>query len=284
MCRLVSYLGPPVLLDDVIVKPMNSLVRQSLHARESEIPTNGDGFGLGWYTPSISRLPAVFKSISPAWNDRNLLHLTAKIESPAFFAHVRAASAGGVAHDNCHPFLYQEWLMMHNGGVEGFKSIKRHLRRLLDDDLYAWIEGGTDSEHVFALFLQRQKGRDLSQLSVVADVLEETIREVLVLVKQFAKTDEPSYFNMCVTDGERLLAARYCSDKTCEPASLHYALGQQFVIREGYGHMLEADGAPQCILVSSERLTQSKERWQTVPPNHMLLVDRGFEVSHRAFS
>jgi glutamine amidotransferase len=115
-----------------LVKPVNSIVMQSLHARESTIPTNGDGFGLGWYVPSISVEPALFMSISPAWNDRNLLHLTAKIKSPCFFAHVRAASSGGVANYNCHPFIHEQWMLMHNGRINDFIVIKRHLRHLLE--------------------------------------------------------------------------------------------------------------------------------------------------------
>jgi len=146
MCRLVAYLGHEVLLEDVLVKPENSIVMQSLHARESEIPTNGDGFGLGWYAPQISPQPALFTSISPAWNDRNLLNLTAKIKSPCFFAHVRAASAGGVTTYNCHPFVQSQWMLMHNGEIHDFIVAKRHLRHLLDDDIYHWIQGETDSD------------------------------------------------------------------------------------------------------------------------------------------
>ena len=161
MCRLISYLGEDIILSDVLVKPDNSLVMQSLHARESNTRTNGDGFGVGWYAPSISSEPALFTSVSPAWNDRNLLHLTSKIKSPAFFAHVRAATGGGVTKYNCHPFIYKQWMMMHNGGITNFNQVKRHLRRLLDDDLYRWIQGETDSEHLFALFLQNAQKRDL---------------------------------------------------------------------------------------------------------------------------
>src|SRR5215216_2121688 len=96
MCRFVAFIGEETLLQDILVKPYNSIVMQSLHARETKIPTNGDGFGLGWYAKKISPHPALFTSIAPAWNDRNLLSLTSKIKSKCFFAHVRAASAGGV--------------------------------------------------------------------------------------------------------------------------------------------------------------------------------------------
>jgi len=177
MCRIVAYLGCPSVLADVLVTPKNSIVMQSLHARETNLRVNGDGFGVGWYVPEISTSPALFTSISPAWNDHNLLHLTAKTKSPCFFAHVRSASTGGVTKYNCHPFIYGNWMFMHNGEINDFILIKRHLRHLLDDDIYDWIKGATDSEHLFALFLQLAKNRDLTQLSTVADVLQETLQK-----------------------------------------------------------------------------------------------------------
>lgn len=261
MCRLVAYVGHDILLEDVLVKPVNSIIMQSLHARESSIPTNGDGFGLGWYVPSISSEPALFTSISPAWNDRNLLNLTAKIKSPVFFAHVRAASAGGVTVYNCHPFVSGDWMLMHNGGIGDFIQVKRHLRRLLDDDMYNWIQGDTDSEHLFALFLQCSKGKDLSNIEAVADVLEETFNLILLLVQQINST-MPSYFNVCLTDGKRLVASRYCSDPKISPETMHYSVGDAFI----------QGGQHECMLVTSEKLTNIDAQWHVVPENHILMV------------
>ena len=287
MCRLVAYLGKEVLLADVLVKPVNSIVLQSLQARESSIPTNGDGFGLGWYVPSISPEPALFTSTLPAWGDQNLLHLTAKIKSSAFFAHVRAASAGGVTHYNCHPFVYGPWMLMHNGGIADFIQIKRHLRRLLDDDIYNWIKGDTDSEHLFALFLQLSKDRDLSQLSVVADVLEETFIQILQLAQYF-NSKETSYFNVCLTDGKRLLASRFCSDLETMPETMHYTLGSRLLTpsvateeSEGKAPIMQKSGHKDCVLVSSEKLNNCEVEWHDVPPNHLLIVDEKVHISTR---
>ncbi len=281
MCRLVAYLGEEMILSDVLVKPHNSLVLQSLHAQESDIRTNGDGFGVGWYTPSIDSEPALFTSVFPAWSNQNLLHLADKVKSPAFFAHVRAASAGGVTQYNCHPFIYNQWMMMHNGTIAGFKQIKRHVRRLLEDDLYDWVKGGTDSEHLYALFLQEAKTRDLSKLEEVLAALEAAIQQVLELVEKFQDTStrKTSYFNLCLTDGKRLLATRYCSDKTVEPASLHYAEGSQFVMKDGYGEMQATKKTPRCILVSSEKLTASDVAWKMLPAHHALLVTEDMALS-----
>lgn len=281
MCRLVAYLGHTLLLEDVLVRPINSIVSQSLHARETRLPTNGDGFGLGWYAPEISPEPALFKSIYPAWNDHNLLNLTAKIQSPAFFAHVRAASAGGVSHYNCHPFMHGRWMLMHNGEICHFLDIKRHLRRLLDDDMYQWIKGETDSEHLFALFLQLSKGHDLSNVLVVAERLQATFAEIEKLSKAFTKPG-PSYYNICLTDGKLLVATRYCTDKVQTPETMHYALGSRFVEKDMHFHMLAPDDGPKTLLVASERLTNFDTEWRDVPANHMMMVTADKHIEMRA--
>lgn len=280
MCRLVAYLGQDVLLEDVLVKPINSIVMQSLHARESTIPTNGDGFGLGWYTPSINQFPALFKSIFPAWNDSNLLHLTAKIKSACFFAHVRAASAGGVSHTNCHPFIHQQWMLMHNGEISHFVLVERHLRHLLDDDIYYWVKGETDSEHLFGLFLQMSKGKSLKKLSVVADILQATLVKTLELVKEFGQTG-PSYFNVCLTDGKRLIATRYCSDLTIEPETMHYSVGRDFEAKGGSCHMVMDKNKTSTIIVASEKLNNFDVEWHDVPTNHLLMVDADLSIQLR---
>ena len=269
MCRLVAYLGRETLLENVLVAPKNSIVMQSLHARETNLRTNGDGFGVAWYAPEINTSPALFTSISPAWNDRNLLNLTAKIKSPCFFAHVRAASVSGVSTYNCHPFVYGDWTFMHNGEIHNFIAIKRHLRRLLDDDIYNSIKGETDSEHFFALFLQLAKGRDLNQLTVVGEVLRETMQRIDELLKEFSSKGT-SYYNLCLTDGRRLAATRFCTNPKRKPESLHYLVEYVFST-QGVWEKKEEKAA--YLVVSSEKLNDLNEGWETVPAQSMLLVD-----------
>jgi glutamine amidotransferase len=155
MCRLLAYIGAPMIIDNFLYQPKNSLVTQSINAKEIEEPLNGDGFGIGWYVPEINDQPVTFVSVNPAWSNRNLRNLAPKIQTRCFVAHVRAASVGEVSESNCHPFQYKELLMMHNGGVENFGNIKRKIRSPLSDELYNWIKGQTDSEHIFAYLLHQ---------------------------------------------------------------------------------------------------------------------------------
>src|SRR5215217_6594790 len=126
MCRWLAYSGSPVLIDEVLYRPEHSLIDQSLHSRLGAETTNGDGFGLGWYAPE-TKTPAVFHSVEPAWNDRNLREV--------------ASTGSAVQQTNCHPFRYGKWLWAHNGLVRGFHLVKRELALAVDESLYPYIEG-----------------------------------------------------------------------------------------------------------------------------------------------
>ena len=125
MCRWLAYSGAPILLEDILFKPAHSLIDQSMSSKSAETPTNGDGFGVGWYDDRPT--PGLFRSIRPAWNDFNLRDLAAHIESPRFLAHVRATSQAVVQETNCHPFRWRNWLFVHNGEVFGIEKFRKKL-------------------------------------------------------------------------------------------------------------------------------------------------------------
>ena len=134
MCRWLAYSGSPVRLEDLLYKPQNSLIIQSLHSRLGAEATNGDGFGVGWYGDAES--PGVFRSTEPAWNDRNLRDLAAHIDSRRVLAHIRASIGSPVQQTNCHPFRHGRWLWMHNGYLADFGAMKRDLALAVDPRLF----------------------------------------------------------------------------------------------------------------------------------------------------
>ena len=104
MCRWMGYSGGTIPLEALLFAAKNNLIDQSMSSRSAETPTNGDGFGVGWY--GQRETPGLFRSIRPAWNDFNLRDLAAQIESALFLAHVRATSQATVQETNCHPFRF----------------------------------------------------------------------------------------------------------------------------------------------------------------------------------
>lgn len=64
MCRFVAYIGPSILADDLLYKPKFSLVTaQTMNAGEMSVSVNGDGFGIGFYAPSLTT-NHVFSAVS----------------------------------------------------------------------------------------------------------------------------------------------------------------------------------------------------------------------------
>ena len=282
MCRFVAYLGRPIVVDELLIKPANSLVHQSHSAGEAVEPLNGDGFGLGWYVRDISPRPGLFRSITPAWNNNNLMYNAAVIQTNCLFAHVRAATEGEISEANTHPFHHRRFLMMHNGGIPRFRRIRRQLLALLSDELFDWIRGRTDSEHVFALLMQNMYQMRRTAPDMTLENLQQGFQQTFDTVQQLKEEagigDEVSTFNMMATDGERIIGTRYSSDPDRGTRTLYFATGSRFECTAGSSRMVHNDDGVQAVLIASEKLNANPDEWQQVPQNHFIAVDADLRV------
>jgi glutamine amidotransferase len=280
MCRFVAYMGQPILLSDLIIKPKNSLINQSIKANEAEEPLNGDGFGIGWYMPTLDPTPGLFVSVRPAWNDQNLNYLAGKIKSDCIFAHVRASTKGMVTEINCHPFHYGNYLFMHNGDIEGFNQIKRAMTEKLSDEYYGMIKGQTDSEHLFAMTLDiLSRNQQESTAPNMGWALEQAIQEVQNIKKKLG-VEEDSYINVAFTDGNDLVAIRYISKPDLSAPTLYYSEGTAYECIDGVCRMKQEE-EDKAVLVVSEKLTAYRSDWHEIPVNHILLVDSNLHIELR---
>jgi glutamine amidotransferase len=263
---------------------------------------NADGFGIGFYTdPKLGAAPCLFTSTVPAWNCANLPRLASKTASRLVFAHLRATTEGSLNEDNCHPFCYGSLMFMHNGGLGGWKHIKRRLAERLHDKWYLQVQGNTDSEWSFALFcdqLQRlgidpssppPKGFGPSALRrallKTIEVINELTSSIPESVVQSENVDTRSLLNFAVTDGHSIICSRYVSSKTDEPASLYYSSGSQWEHRpstteDGDYRMARHDKGADIVLVASEPLTFERENWVNVPTNSILTIHHQSVMVH----
>jgi predicted glutamine amidotransferase len=218
--------------------------------------TNGDGFGIGWYGERDE--PGVYREVMPAWSDDNLLALSQTLSSRLFFAHVRAATAGGISRQNCHPFRHGRHLFMHNGQIGGYAQLRRTLEGELPDTLYALRRGATDSELLFLLAMARvARGEPMPQ--AMLGVLDDT----MVLMRERA-IHQPLRFAAVLADGRQLHAFRIASDG--QPPTLY--------LRRCAGG----------TIVASEPLCEDEPGWQLLPVGAVVTVDhaRCEVTSHRA--
>ena len=282
MCRFLAYRGDPVLLDDLLLGPDHSLVRQSRSSVEPLHPVNADGFGFGWYDPGIGNRPGVYRSVRPAWACRNLPGLARLIRTGHVFAHVRGAHTGMEISDlNCHPFEHDRFLFMHNGMLADFPAVQQRLRRVLDDESFLQIRGTTDSEYLFGLFLDRWNGCGRPRET---GGLRRALLASLVLVNEILEdvgATEPSHLNIALTDGERIIACRHGVGSDSLP-TLHLAADIAIppgCDDAGSGGAADPDsGAGRGVVIASERFNDDAA-WMDVPPHHVVTVESGLDVS-----
>ncbi|KAI9308413.1 nucleophile aminohydrolase [Cunninghamella echinulata] len=282
MCRLLVYKGKKaILLGHLITYPSHSIVNQSFDSKlrlDHRRPLNGDGFGVGWYDNEVNSetriTPCIFTSVTPAWNNTNLVRLAEKIKSPLVFAHVRASTSGAVNEDNCHPWNYGRIMWMHNGGIAEFDKMKRRLQNTLPEKLYLFVQGNTDSEWAFALFLSFLSNPDAEKFEYqeLKTAMIKTISQINTWAEELNIT-EPSLLNFAVTDGESVVCVRYISSRTEEAASLYFSSGTRFeCYKPGRYRMIKADRREDMVVIASEPLTFEKADWLTIPTNSIMVI------------
>jgi predicted glutamine amidotransferase len=273
MCRWMAWLGQSVTIDELLFKTRHGIVDQSLHARMGAEPTNGDGFGLGWY--GSREVPGVYHSVSPAWSDTNLRELSAQIQSRLFLAHVRAAIGSPVQQTNCHPFRHGRWLFLHNGYLGGFHATRRELLFAVDPSLFPELRGSTDTEVVF-------------HLALTFGLEEDPVRALELTVGLIEAAAHPHGIKdavqgtFCATDGTSLWAVRYASGGH-RPRTLFASTDVEAI------HRLYPEDARLSRLCDDDRLVVSEPvsdlpgLWQEIPPSTAARVEHGGVLEERPF-
>lgn len=254
MCRWAAYTGPEIFLEEIVSRPDHSLISQSIHSDEGKTETNGDGFGMAWYGERPE--PGLFRDTYPAWSDPNLLSLAKHVKSGLFLAHVRASTGSATSRNNCHPFVCENWSFMHNGMLGGYDNFRKSVDQLVPDALYAGRKGATDSEAAFLIAL----GDGLAENPKSA--MERTVLKLEALARE--KGCAPYMrFTAAFSDGQRLYAVRYASDRFAP--SLYLRKLCKFA-----GHTLV-----------SEPLDIGDYPWEEVPANSFVCIENGEVVTSK---
>ena len=167
---------------------------------------------------------------------------------------------------------------MHNGGIGGWKYVKRQLADSIGDQWFDGVQGGTDSEWAFALFLDQleRSGVDPSAIlreegfghATLRKAMLSTIKKINDFIKAIPQSraelvDTRSLLNFAVTDGASVVCARYVNSSTDEAASLYFSSGTSWKQEaEGVFKMERRDKGADIVLVASEPLTFERGKMQ----------------------
>ena len=128
------------------------------------------------------------------------------IKSKNVISHIRKATQGQVALENCHPFVRElwgkYWVFAHNGDLKAFAPALNGAFRPV---------GNTDSELAFCFLLQQLRARFGDTAPSTAE-LSDALRELTAEIASYG------VFNMMLSDGSALYA--HCSTR------LHYLIRQ----------------------------------------------------------
>jgi len=256
MCRLAAYIGPPLHLEELLLKPEHSLVKQSWAPREMiEAKLNADGYGFGWFDQNDR--PLRYRQTMPIWTDPNLPELGRGLESDTWVAVVRSATTNiPINLANTMPYSDEVYHFMHNGYINNFsRTLRSCLRREFNPEFEDLIEGNTDSEHLFILFKQ-------IMWETGSDDPAKVLIEVVTRLKTWLK-DERALLNVVVTRPGKIWAMRCAINGNCP--SLYYSLNPP--------------PFPEASVIASEPLTDEDD-WTEVPPQSLLVFDACNEPEH----
>ncbi|GBG83167.1 hypothetical protein CBR_g36783 [Chara braunii] len=316
-----------------------------LHVTRRNICDNLDGFGMGWYAGDVDESdskscsggdggethggkekgqqhvkPLIYKTTKAPKNDEEMHCIAKEEESGCVFAHNRASSAGAKDVMNCHPWSYGRFMWMHNGTIARFTAVRAAMLDEMGPEFAAQIQGKTDSECAFFLFLHYlalalTRGRSANAdekpfldaeaatnvrttAAMLADCMEKTIKKIAKLVDSVCDEEcrkrELSSLNFAITDGVSVVGARFRDSRMEPPPSLYYAHGIMCQRPDGSLKFVEpgcdADQLARAAIISSEPLINKDAAmdlqvdWHLINANHLVVVDEDRDLTVRPIS
>jgi len=176
--------------------------------------------------------------------DADYADIAKAIQTDLLFAHVRRRSQGPISFENTHPFIFHDWIFMHNGNIPSFEHYKRDLGiKLPPDDAISTL-GTTDSEFLFRYFIYWFEKTEQCDVYCVLNLISSIIFELIELIDRH--TMDQMALNFLLSNGKFIIGFR-------KNRTLFY-------------RQLENE-----LIISSEKL-DSESCWNEVPEEHFIIA------------
>lgn len=290
MCRILSYFGKPILIEELLYKPDNSFIKQSYHPKYMSHLLNLAGFGIAAWdkTSHYPKLPYLYKTPQLPFYDENLRNLASKISPYCLLAHLRGVSYTDkqiVSTQNVHPFMFpgSNVALAHNGSLSHFDAMKYDLLEYIHPEYRRDIHGTTDSEWIYSIFLsQLPNPLGTYDTDTIIKAIIETLK-ILKQVRQKRNIDINSPVNLFISNGEFIAATRFVLDYGWQPLdsppathftyhSLWYTYGESYGFYDNE-YKMKWGKEKSSIIIASEPLTEDTTTWIEIP-EYTLIVAR----------
>lgn len=229
---------------------------------------HGDGWGLASFDPADGSLNLYREQTAAAFSPVAAHLSEVDLKALVSLAHIRKATQGVIAVENCHPFhrrwLGQDWVFAHNGDIR---------TDLPSGDLYR-PHGDTDSEAAFCWML--------NQLSQRFQQPADGHSLFPVLTGFSAHLAGHGIFNCLISNGDWLYA--YCGTKLhtiTRRAPFTTATLADDEVTVDFSALTTVHDV--VTIISTEPLT-SDEQWRPLERGEALLLQRGAVVERRLLS
>jgi glutamine amidotransferase len=245
-----------------------------------------------------------YKCASPPGNDANFHSICAGTSTLAAFSHIRAATGSSVTPINNHPFVFGRHTIMHNGLISHFAQVKRQILDITEVNAYENIKGTTDSEHLAALYITNltrenpgvEAWEKTYPLEQMLQALTDAFHQIIKIQQSIlgAANVQACSLNVCVSDGQQLVAIRARNHPIENPPSLYYSTTAGVTLNRKFPDHPDANlghenpqpeselKAPKehgkHVIIASEPTTYKIEEWNVIEKNHGVMVDRDGEA------
>jgi glutamine amidotransferase len=235
-----------------------------LRRRGGDTLDHADGWGLASFDPDGHGVH-LFREDAPAAFSPIAAQVAAlDLRSHCLIAHIRKATQGQVALENCHPFHRRwqgkEWVFAHNGHLEGALPPTRDLRPV----------GSTDSEAAFCWMLEQLEASGVDP--------EDADASFEGLAQASRRLEEQGVFNCLISNGSWLFA--YASTRL-HRLTRRAPFGRATLVDDDLSvDFSELAGHDDVVtIVSTEPLT-SDEAWIGLEAGRALLIRDGKICRH----
>ncbi len=262
----------PTRIDCRLIKAQQSMIRRSYSEGRNVDPAFGWGAAVyrGSEEANTER-KAFCHPYVPIFESRSMQE-----GAQVAIASLLAGPGGKADRRSVHPFTFETWTFAMTGSIENFQTIRREILGEMTPEFRRKVQGGSDPEHIFYLFLSYLK-RSAGSTSGDAPInrIREALTKSILMLNQWSDrtgTKVESGIGIITTNRRAFLAYR-------QYLPLYFTTRDTIEICPICARKHAPEDDPHYRSVVVTRTPTTLEKWKKIPDRHILMADPDLAVS-----